>query len=117
MKHVSNFGGWKAENNIMKDLKKVQEFLSKPMGEGYYEFDMEDEGPDYNSISSLEDELRRLIRFSNQSGSKGADAKIEQLKQRIAQLKNQVNEAKEDPRIIASDNTRVVQNYKRVDFK
>jgi hypothetical protein len=77
----------------MKDLKKVQEFFSKPMGEGYYEFDMEDEGSDYNSISSLEDELRRLIRFSNQYGSKGADAKIEQLKQRIAQLKNQVNEA------------------------
>jgi hypothetical protein len=88
----------------MKDLKKVQEFFSKPMGEGYYEFDMEDEGPDYNSISSLEDELRRLIRFSNQYGSKGADAKIEQLKQRIAQLKNQVNEAQEDPTdIIAMD--------------
>jgi ribosomal protein L29 len=74
------------------------------MGEGYYEFDMEDEGPDYNSISSLEDELRRLIRFSNQSGSKGADAKIEQLKQRIAQLKNQINEEQEDPTdIIAMD--------------
>ena len=88
----------------MKDLKKVQEFFSKPMGEGYYEFDMEDEGPDYNSISSLEDELRRLIRFSNQSGSKGADAKIEQLKQRIAQLKNQINEEQEDPTdIIAMD--------------
>ena len=79
----------------MEDLKKVQEFFSKPMGEGYYEFDMEDEGPDYNSISSLEDELRRLIRFSNQYGSKGADAKIEQLKQRIAQLKNQVDETKD----------------------
>jgi uncharacterized protein YdcH (DUF465 family) len=78
----------------MEDLKRVQEFFSKPMGEGYYEFDMEDEGPDYSSISSLEDELRRLIRFSNQSGSKGADAKIEQLKQRIAQLKNQIDEAK-----------------------
>jgi ribosomal protein L29 len=74
------------------------------MGEGYYEFDMEDEGPDYSSISSLEDELRRLIRFSNQSGSKGADAKIEQLKQRIAQLKNQINEKQEDPTdIIAMD--------------
>jgi ribosomal protein L29 len=88
----------------MKDLKKVQEFFAKPMGEGYYEFDMEDEGPDYSSISSLEDELRRLIRFSNQSGSKGADAKIEQLKQRIAQLKNQINEEQEDPTdIIAMD--------------
>jgi hypothetical protein len=65
----------------------------KSSREGYDEFDMEDEGPDYNNISDLEDELRRLIRFSNQYGSKGADAKIEQLKQRIAQLKNQVNEA------------------------
>ena len=64
------------------------------LDEGYDEFDMEDEGPDYNNISDLEDELRRLIRFSNQYGSKGADAKIDQLKQRIAQLKNQVNEAK-----------------------
>jgi thymidylate synthase len=62
------------------------------MSEGYDEFDMEDEGPDYNNISDLEDELRRLIRFSNQYGSKGADAKIEQLKQIIAKLKNQVNE-------------------------
>ena len=62
------------------------------MSEGYDEFDMEDEGPDYNNISDLEDELRKLIRFSNQYGSKGADAKIEQLKQRIDQLKNQVNE-------------------------
>ena len=88
----------------MEDLKKVQEFFSKPMGEGYYEFDIEDDGPDYNSISSLEDELRRLIRFSNQFGSKGADAKIEQLKQRIAQLKNQINEEQEDPTdIIAMD--------------
>lgn len=88
----------------MEDLKKVQEFFAKPMGEGYYEFDIEDDGPDYNSISSLEDELRRLIRFSNQFGSKGADAKIEQLKQRIAQLKNQINEEQEDPTdIIAMD--------------
>lgn len=58
------------------------------LDEGYDEFDMEDEGPDYNNISDLEDELRRLIRWSNQYGSSGADAKIEQLKKRIEQLKN-----------------------------
>jgi hypothetical protein len=56
--------------------------------------DIEDEELDYNNISDLEDELRRLIRFSNQYGSSGADAKIEQLKQRITQLKNPINEAK-----------------------
>ena len=55
--------------------------------EGYDEFDMEDEGPDYNSVSDLEDELRRLVRWSNQYGSKGADSKIEQLKKRIEDLK------------------------------
>jgi ribosomal protein L29 len=86
------------------DLFNLKGVVKSSMSEGYYEFDMEDEGPDYNSISSLEDELRRLIRFSNQSGSKGADAKIEQLKQRIAQLKNQINEKQEDPTdIIAMD--------------
>lgn len=56
---------------------------------------IEDEGPDFNSISSLEEELRRLIRWSNQYGSKGADSKIEQLKTRIEQLKTRVNESKE----------------------
>jgi ABC-type Fe3+-hydroxamate transport system substrate-binding protein len=81
-------GKTKASNIYNKDGE------IKLLGEEYGEFDMEDAGPDYNSISDLEDELRRLIRFSNQYGSKGADAKIEQLKQRIAQLKNQVNEAK-----------------------
>ena len=80
----------------IKELPKdpKAEYIKIKMSEGYDEFDMEDEGPDYNNISDLEDELRRLIRFSNQYGSKGADAKIDQLKQRIAQLKNQVNEAK-----------------------
>jgi hypothetical protein len=78
----------------IKELPKdpKAEYMKIKMSEGYDEFDMEDEGPDYNNISDLEDELRRLIRFSNQYGSKGADAKIEQLKQRIDQLKNQVNE-------------------------
>lgn len=55
---------------------------------GEVEFDMEDDAPDYNSISDLEEEYRRLVRWSNQYGSKGADAKIEQLKKRIEYLKS-----------------------------
>jgi DNA repair protein RadC len=47
----------------------------------------EDEGLNYNSISDLEDELRRLIRWSNQYGSKGADGQINQLRKRIEYLK------------------------------
>ena len=90
----------------MKDLKKVQEFFAKPMGEGYYEFDMEDDGPDYNSISDLEDELRRLVRWSNQYGSKGADAQIDQLRKRIEYLKSQVtNEETSDDADFDSDTT------------
>ena len=48
----------------------------------------EEEEIDYSNISSLEDELHRLRRWSNQYGSKGADSKIEYLKQRIEYLKN-----------------------------
>jgi hypothetical protein len=51
--------------------------------------DEENDELDYNNVSDLEDELRRLIRWSNQYGSKGADAKIEQLKKRIEYLKKQ----------------------------
>jgi hypothetical protein len=73
--------------------------------EGYDEFDMEDEGPDYNSVSDLEDELRRLIRWSNQYGSKGADSKIEQLKKRIEDLKkSSVNEG-EDHEVSMAQNS------------
>jgi hypothetical protein len=73
--------------------------------EGYDEFDMEDEGPDYNSVSDLEDELRRLVRWSNQYGSKGADSKIEQLKKRIEDLKKSpVNEG-EDHEVSMAQNS------------
>ena len=68
----------------------------KEMWEEYDEFDMEDAGPDYNNVSDLEDELRRLTRWSNQYGSKGADAQMDQLRKRIEYLKVQstsVNEA------------------------
>jgi hypothetical protein len=53
----------------------------------------EEEEVDYSNISSLEDELRRLRRWSSQYGSKGADSKIEYLEQRIEYLKsNPLNE-------------------------
>mgnify|MGYP000011591892 CR=1 FL=1 len=98
---------------------KVQEFFSKPMGEGYYEFDMEDEGPDYNSISSLEDELRRLIRFSNQSGSKGTDAKIEQLRKRIEYLKTQSTSVNENTDMVVAtlNNPNLDPDVKKLLFK
>ena len=90
------------EDSIKVLLKAVEMGALKPsdaviitkralgMKEGYGEFDMEDDGPDYNSISDLEDELRRLVRWSNQYGSKGADAQIDQLRKRIEYLKLQV---------------------------
>jgi len=73
--------------------------------EGYDEFDMEDEGPDYNSVSDLEDELRRLIRWSNQYGSKGADSKIEQLKKRIEDLKKSSVNEDEDHEVSMAQNS------------
>ena len=90
------------EDSIKVLLKAVEMGALKPsdaiiitkkalgMREGYGEFDMEDDGPDYNNISDLEDELRRLVRWSNQYGSKGADAQIDQLRKRIEYLKSQV---------------------------
>ena len=90
------------EDSIKVLLKAVEMGALKPsdaiiitkkalgMKEGYGEFDMEDDGPDYNNISDLEDELRRLVRWSNQYGSKGADAQIDQLRKRIEYLKSQV---------------------------
>jgi hypothetical protein len=90
------------EDSIKVLLKAVEMGALKPsdaiiitkkalgMKEGYGEFDMEDDGPDYNNISDLEDELRRLVRWSNQYGSKGADAQINQLRKRIEYLKSQV---------------------------
>jgi len=43
---------------------------------------------DYNSISDLQSERNRLVRWSNQYGSKGADYKIKQLEERIEYLKS-----------------------------
>jgi len=82
-----------AEESALYSIYDALKQLYPGIREGYGEFDMEDEGPDYNSISDLEDELRRLIRWSNQYGSKGADSKIKQLEKRIEDLKKSpVNE-------------------------
>lgn len=81
------------------------------MKEGYGEFDMEDDGPDYNSISDLEDELRRLVRWSNQYGIKGADAQIEQLKKRIEYLKSQASNIKEDSNDANADSESTFGHY------
>jgi hypothetical protein len=65
--------------------------------DGLNESQEEDEEVDYSNISSLEDELRRLRRWSSQYGSKGADSKIEYLEQRIEYLKsNPLNEDESD---------------------
>jgi hypothetical protein len=42
----------------------------------------------YNSISDLQSERNRLVRWSNQYGSKGADYKIKQIEERIEYLKS-----------------------------
>jgi hypothetical protein len=67
---------------------KGNEIQIEYAGGGGVDDDSDDDEIDYNSISDLEDELRRLIRWSNKYGSKGADSKIEQLKKRIEYLKS-----------------------------
>jgi len=47
----------------------------------------EEDSLDYNSISDLQTERNRLVRWSNQYGSKGADYKIKLLEERIEYLK------------------------------
>ena len=52
------------------------------------ELDDDEDSLDYNSISDLQSERNRLVRWSNQYGSKGADYKIKQLEKRIEYLKS-----------------------------
>lgn len=96
VKGIAKLYGY-AEESALYSIHDALKQLYPGIREGYGEFDMEDEGPDYNSISDLEDELRRLIRWSNQYGSKGADSKIKQLEKRIEDLKkSSVNEGEID---------------------
>jgi hypothetical protein len=55
------------------------------------EIDSEDDDIDYNSISDLQSERNRLVRWSNQYGSKGADYTIKKLEERIEYLKSKDN--------------------------
>jgi len=91
----------------------------KEMWEEYDEFDMEDSGPDYNSISDLEDELRRLTRWSNQYGSKGADAQMDQLRKRIEYLKSQSSSVNENTDVVVAtlNNPKLDPDVKKLLFK
>ena len=91
----------------------------KEMWEEYDEFDMEDAGPDYNSISDLEDELRRLTRWSNQYGSKGADAQMDQLRKRIEYLKTQSTSVNENTDMVVAtlNNPNLDPDVKKLLFK
>jgi hypothetical protein len=53
----------------------------------YIEEVEEEDQLDYNSISDLQSEWNRLNRWANQYGSKGADAQLKQLENRINYLK------------------------------
>ena len=78
---ISKYKPYKSKNELL-DMAD-----GGMMADGGDVFDMEDEELDYNNISDLEDELRRLTRWSNQYGSKGADGQINQLRKRIEYLK------------------------------
>ena len=105
-------GKTKASNIYNKDGE------IKLLGEEYGEFDMEDAGPDYNSISDLGDELRRLVRWSNQYG-KGADDKIEQLRKRIEYLKTQSTSVNENTDMVVAtlNNPNLDPDVKKLLFK
>lgn len=82
-------GGFSSKEEAEKYALENRKYAT---GGGVDELD-EDE-IDFNSISSLQQELGRLRRWANSSGSKGADAKIKQLEQRIDYLKSNTKMAK-----------------------
>jgi len=73
------------ERNVVVSKKGVEK-LDAPMADGG-EVDEED-SLDYNSISDLQAERNRLVRWKYQYNSKGADYKIKQLEERIEYLKS-----------------------------
>jgi hypothetical protein len=75
------------ERSVVLSKKGVEKLDAPEFADGG-ELDEED-SLDYNSISDLQSERNRLVRWSNQYGSKGADYKIKQLEQRIEYLKSQ----------------------------
>jgi len=54
----------------------------------YQEEEEEETGIDYNSLSDLQSEWSSLNRWANQYNSKGANAKLKQLEDRINYLKS-----------------------------
>ena len=71
-------------SEIYDNVKKV--FIEEEYADGG-EVDEED-SLDYNSISDLQSERNRLVRWKYQYNSKGADYKIKQLEERIEYLKS-----------------------------
>ena len=65
------------------------------------EMDSDDDDIDYNSISDLQSERNRLVRWSNQYGSKGADYTIKKLEERIEYLKSK------DPKMADGGETKI----------
>jgi hypothetical protein len=74
----------KVNNELNSALKQM--FSSIKLSDGG-ELDEED-SLDYNSISDLQSERNRLVRWKYQYNSKGADYKIKQLEERIDYLKS-----------------------------
>jgi predicted ABC-type ATPase len=72
---------------LLIPLKKSKK-SEKMSGGGEVDDDDDYNEIDYNNISDVQDELGRLKRWANMSGSKGADSKIEQLEARIEYLKS-----------------------------
>jgi len=53
-----------------------------------YQEEEEETGLDYNSLSDLQAEIRRLNRFAYQYNTKGQDATIKRLEDRVNYLKS-----------------------------
>ena len=88
--------GFDSEEEAKKEMYELYEknkdfsLATRKMADGG-EMDSDDDDIDYNSISDLQSERNRLVRWSNQYGSKGADYTIKKLEERIEYLKSKDN--------------------------
>jgi len=80
------------ERNVFVSKKGVEKLDAPEFSDGG-ELDDED-SLDYNSISDLQAERNRLVRWKYQYNNKGADYKIKQLEERIDYLKSKYKMAK-----------------------
>jgi hypothetical protein len=80
------------ERSVVVSKRGVQKLDAPEFADGG-ELD-EEESLDYNSISDLQSERNRLVRWKYQYNSKGADYKIKKLEERIDYLKSKYKMAK-----------------------